>query len=152
MHPDFLPAYQNYLECSANYDSALADPGDSLELVYAFLEEDEEPLYAFVEANRIHCGAPTIIKTFQAIRFFGKGTLYVRVLVDHEEVALGWVCLEKGPRRSDVFRLPEGTAGCELAVQVGGQWGESITARQRAAAPPAVPRQQTGGNRGWAMQ
>ena len=40
----------------------------------------------------------------------------------------------------------------QLAVQVGGQLGESITARRRAAAPPAVPRQQTGGNRGWVMQ
>ena len=119
MHPNAVNAYQTYLLRSSQFQRT-TKPVGAVVPRYAILEADEEPLFPMLETARIYCGLPSVLKNFYEVVFEGQGTLYVRAIVDGKEAGRGWVSMDPGPRQSQVFRLPEGTAGLWIVLQLGG--------------------------------
>lgn len=109
--------YQNYLAASAAFLPVFRTQDA---LAYAELEASELDLYPFVEIARLSCGDFNRLKDFNALVFNGVGTLFVRALVDGVEVKRGKVVMGDNPRQTKIFRLPTGSQGAVLSVQVGG--------------------------------
>ena len=113
-----VDAYEDYLTAGTSF-KRLA-PSASTGVVYGIFNEDRRPLLPFVDTGLVYCGDPSLLKYFHKIRFGGKGKIYIRAMVDNTEVARGWVVLSEDPNQASIFRLPRGTAGYGLRLQLAG--------------------------------
>lgn len=117
IHGSASDPYQTYLTACSSFGATYETQSW---LVYAELEAGDRDLYPFVEIARLSCGDFNRLKDFRSLAFHGDGTLYVRALVDGKEVKRGHVVMGDHPRQTKVFRLPAGSQGSILSVQVGG--------------------------------
>lgn len=113
-----IDPYQDYLEACSTFNR-LAPPDDTA-LVYGVFNEDQRPMMPFVDTGLVYCGEPQLLKYFYRVRFGGSGKLYIRAMVEDTEVARGHVTLSEDPYQASVFRLPRGTAGYGLRLQMTG--------------------------------
>lgn len=119
-----LDPYQNYLTAGTSFARlAPFDDGNNdypSKNVYGLFNEGRDPLLPFVDTGLIFCGNPSVLKYFNEVKFSGNGKIYVRALVDSTEVARGYTILSQDPNIANVFRLPRGTAGYGLRLQLTG--------------------------------
>ena len=109
--------YQKYLVACLDFSRTAETDSDR---VYAELEAGDADLCPFVEIARLSCGDFNRMKDFSELAFHGTGKLAVRALVDGVEVKRGTVVMGEHPRQTKVFRLPAGSQGNVLSVQVCG--------------------------------
>jgi hypothetical protein len=110
--------YEAYLTAGTSF--ARLAPSDSTQLVYARFNEDRRPLLPMVDTGLIYCQRPDLMKYFKWVRFGGRGKLYIRAMIDDTEVQRGWVVLSEDPNQASVFKLPKGSAGYGLRLQLTG--------------------------------
>jgi hypothetical protein len=112
--------YQSYLAAGTSF-ARLAPPVDTVpKKVYGTFNEDQRDLLFAIDTGPIFCDTPYLMKYFHVVRFSGSGKIYIRALVDQTEVARGWVVLSEDPSQSNLFRLPRGTSGYSLRLQMAG--------------------------------
>jgi hypothetical protein len=110
--------YEPYLTAGTSF--ARLAPSSGTRLVYGLFNEDPRPMLPFVDTGLVYCKNPELLKYFKHVRFGGTGKLYIRAMVDNTEVQRGWVVLSDDPNQASTFRLPKGTAGYGLRLQLAG--------------------------------
>jgi len=120
-----IDVYQDYLSAGTGWER-LVPPSGVPALAYGLFNQGDRPLLPFVDTGLFYpgenqqTGDPTLLKYFNAIRFGGEGRLFVRALVDKTEVERGYVTLTDDPFQASLFKLPQGTAGYGLRLQITG--------------------------------
>ncbi len=110
--------YQQYLVAQTSRDR-LAHAYNTT-VAYGQFDEGRDFMPQFVDTGPIFCGAPGALKRFRQVTFGGNGKLYIRAIVDNKEAATGYVILSEGPAQANIFRLPRGTAGYAIQLQISG--------------------------------
>lgn len=119
MHPAAIARYQDYLSKGTQFKGTTTPVGTPVPR-YAMLESDDEPLLPFVETAKLTCGFPHLLKAFKFVAFVGKGTLFIRALIDGVPVAKGYVTLGENPEAPSLFRFPVGSIGRSVVLQITG--------------------------------
>lgn len=138
-----IDVYQDYLTAAAAFQRLAPPSGDPV-LAYGLFGRDQRELVPFVDTGLFYpgenhqSGDPTMLKYFNAIRFGGEGKLFLRVMVDKTEKARGFVTLSEDPYQASLFRLPQGTAGYGLRLQmVGLAWWRYLEVMWEPVSPPS---------------
>ena len=118
--------YPAYLAAGTQFQR-MSPPSGTTALAYATFNEDpHRQLMPFVDTDLIYpgennlMGDPSQLRRFYGVRFGGAGKLFIRALVDQVEVARGYVTLAEDPNQASIFRLPYGSAGYGLRLQMAG--------------------------------
>lgn len=112
--------YSDYLAAATTFQRLVAPTGATGVTVYATFNDSARPMLPMEDSGPISCDSPYLLKYFDHIRFSGKGKIYIRALVDEIEVARGYVTLSEGPTDENIFKLPDGTAGYSIRLQMVG--------------------------------
>jgi len=118
-----LDVYQNYLAAVAGFSRFQAPTGATAATGPAYAQfglDENRQLMGFVDTGDIHCKTSELLKIFNSIEFKGHGTLYVIAWVDNTMVAQGWCELSMDANQTNIFALPQGTAGYSIRLQIAG--------------------------------
>ena len=125
MSLNLIDPFEAYVAAGTSF-TRLSPQGNSTQLVYATFDEGQQTLLPFVDTGLIYPGVagqmgdPSLLRYFYAVRFGGFGKLYIRAMVENTEVQRGYVEMVEDATQASVFKLPKGTAGFGIRLQIVG--------------------------------